>query len=997
MYSSVNTPSEPCSTPPGVDRQAKSDRMSVSHKESSASSAQLEYTDTGQLGPANSTRVYDRPNRDPPTNLLSPTNSYITRQSCSGDTGSPRADQERGNSRDINLSKQLHLPAIPGREERGGAATSYQPEGIEPVCSGGTLQNGRFTSPSRLNPARGLDDKNGPQGCLFASANPRSPSMFSPVCLGRETLQISVPTVWPIISTKSVYQTPETNCGPTQTDRPTVDNLFGRHALYACKQGTTRAHGTIDSESIRGPGPYGEQSEVTFNTHTTYRFLGISDQFMQPIALLTPGKGQENTTGSVQAPPTSYSISQGDGNIYRESHSNLQGTMASPAALQGFAKEPQFSDSGGCLPGASITGAVRQVHSPGPDKPRIEEGSSMVGNDGIVDTWHSNMYPQFPNYGTGIGCISERMGSTVYGNQHRGFVVNYRSTTSHQLPRVISCLPSPQDLCKQPEGLDLAKNGQCIGSDIHQPKGWNALHSIMQFSTANVGVVHSERDHVTGRAPAGDFQCSGRYRIPDSQGQMRLDDQPQNIPEITAITRPIRDRPVCISPNQATTQIFQLATGSRGGGYRCFSSELDPNEGLCQPPMVSNTALPEPDKATTGKSIVDNASVALPTLVPGCLRDVTGLPSSTSSSRGLDTEPLQSRVHNAAGDSNISRMAHLRKSFSSRGISAQASELLLSSWRDKTNTSYNSLFAKWANWCEQRDRNPTSGPVEDVVNFLAELFAKGYQYRSLNSYRSAISSIHQKVDGQSIGQHPLVCRLLKGSYNQKPPTPRYSHFWDVGVVLRFLKQLGTNPSLSLKWISIKTAMLMALTRPSRSADLSKLDMRFRTYTANGVIFQPTHLSKQSRSSKPIREFFFPFYVADVDICPVRALQSYEERTLSFREKNTKSTLFLSWIGKHDPVSSSTIARWLRMCLQEAGIDTDTFKAHSVRGAASSAAAWSGVTIMDILNAADWSTEATFQQFYHREMQDMTTFGSSVLSSASTSNLHVDMETEPSEM
>ena len=106
---------------------------------------------------------------------------------------------------------------------------------------------------------------------------------------------------------------------------------------------------------------------------------------------------------------------------------------------------------------------------------------------------------------------------------------------------------------------------------------------------------------------------------------------------------------------------------------------------------------------------------------------------------------------NAAGDSNISRMAHLRKSFSSQGISAQASELLLSSWRDKTNTSYNSLFAKWANWCEQQDRNPTSGPVEDTVNFLAELFAEGYQYRSLNAYRSAISSIHQKVYGQSIG------------------------------------------------------------------------------------------------------------------------------------------------------------------------------------------------------------------------------------------------------
>ena len=126
-----------------------------------------------------------------------------------------------------------------------------------------------------------------------------------------------MPRVWPVISTKGVYQTPETICGPNQTDRPTVDNLFGRHAFYTCKQGTTRAHGTIDSESLRGLGPYGEQSEVTSNTHTTYRTLRISDQFMQSIALLTPGKGKENTTGSVQAPPTSCSISQGNGNIYR--------------------------------------------------------------------------------------------------------------------------------------------------------------------------------------------------------------------------------------------------------------------------------------------------------------------------------------------------------------------------------------------------------------------------------------------------------------------------------------------------------------------------------------------------------------------------------------------------------------------------------------------------------------------------------------------------------
>ena len=75
-------------------------------------------------------------------------------------------------------------------------------------------------------------------------------------------------------------------------------------------------------------------------------------------------------------------------------------------------------------------------------------------------------------------------------------------------------------------------------------------------------------------------------------------------------------------------------------------------------------------------------------------------------------------VCNEARSSRPSCMAHLRKSFTSQGISAEASELLLSSWRSKTQSNYNSLFTRWANWCEQRDRDPTPGPVEDVLNFL---------------------------------------------------------------------------------------------------------------------------------------------------------------------------------------------------------------------------------------------------------------------------------------
>ena len=114
----------------------------------------------------------------------------------------------------------------------------------------------------------------------------------------------------------------------------------------------------------------------------------------------------------------------------------------------------------------------------------------------------------------------------------------------------------------------------------------------------------------------------------------------------------------------------------------------------------------------------------------------------------------------------------------------------------------------------------------------------------------------------------------------------------------------------IRQLTLKSAMSMCLTRPSRSADLSKLDLSTRSYTYNGVMFQPTHLSKQSRPSKAIANFLFPSFPSDRKICPVTSLRDYEERTASYRKDQSNSYLFLSLIGKHSPVSSSTITRWL---------------------------------------------------------------------------------------
>ena len=57
---------------------------------------------------------------------------------------------------------------------------------------------------------------------------------------------------------------------------------------------------------------------------------------------------------------------------------------------------------------------------------------------------------------------------------------------------------------------------------------------------------------------------------------------------------------------------------------------------------------------------------------------------------------------------------------------------------------------------------------------------------------------HQQVEGISIGQHPLVTRLIKGVHNSRLPKPHYTVTWDVDIVLRHLRALGDNDHLSLR-------------------------------------------------------------------------------------------------------------------------------------------------------------------------------------------------------
>ena len=174
----------------------------------------------------------------------------------------------------------------------------------------------------------------------------------------------------------------------------------------------------------------------------------------------------------------------------------------------------------------------------------------------------------------------------------------------------------------------------------------------------------------------------------------------------------------------------------------------------------------------------------------------------------------------------------------------------------------------------------------------------------------------------------------------------------------------------------------------RASDLHSLDLCFVRFLPEGAKFWIPALTKTRRSGSP-REAFYPVFKEDLKICLVGTLCRYLDCTASLRSESSptiSNPLFIALKKPHKWVSPASIARWMKELLGKAGINTDVFKAHSTRAASVSAAKMKGVSLRDILDAADWSRESTFRRYYYRPLSD-SKFGCTVLTSQAVSPAH----------
>ena len=289
------------------------------------------------------------------------------------------------------------------------------------------------------------------------------------------------------------------------------------------------------------------------------------------------------------------------------------------------------------------------------------------------------------------------------------------------------------------------------------------------------------------------------------------------------------------------------------------------------------------------------------------------------------------------------------------------------SWRDKTKLQYAIYHRKWQTFCVIKQIDPLSPDLNDVLSFLVTLFDKGLRYSGLNSARSALSCILPQFEGYNFGSHPLTVRLLRSFYNKRPPQVRYASMWDPDIVIDYLREKVPLRELSIKDITLKFCMLFLLATCSRQQRLISLKRSNIIFQTDGSVdIRIDTLQKHSSRGKSLEILSLKPFLTDKSVCVVTNLRIYLKKTAELT--NAGDLLFCSFAPPYKAVGTQTIARWTKLTMKNAGIDTNLFKAHSTRGSSASKLASMGVPLKDILKKGHWSHESTFKHFYLRSVQ-----------------------------
>lgn len=219
----------------------------------------------------------------------------------------------------------------------------------------------------------------------------------------------------------------------------------------------------------------------------------------------------------------------------------------------------------------------------------------------------------------------------------------------------------------------------------------------------------------------------------------------------------------------------------------------------------------------------------------------------------------------------------------------------------------------------------------------------------------------------TIGSNRYVGMEVAAAGNANPPQPKYSSTWNVKEVFNVMKRWGRNTPLSLQRLSWKLTMLLLLCSAQRGQTIWLLKLSGMTFVEEGVIFRMQDLLKHNKPGDPLSIIRIAKFREDTRLCPIKCLKAYVKKTKELR--GNIDQLLISTVKPYRAIGRNTVSNWVKRMLEQAGVDTGKFKAHSTRSAATSMVTKKGIDVNALLKVACWKSEQTFGKFCNKPIED----------------------------
>ena len=339
----------------------------------------------------------------------------------------------------------------------------------------------------------------------------------------------------------------------------------------------------------------------------------------------------------------------------------------------------------------------------------------------------------------GNGCINSGLGSPVPGiiPEDGGSLDQRGSNSPHKLARVDGSLPGSPLLCKgQEQDPHPTFHGQQSGNSLCQSPRGHAFQGPVLPGPRVLGVVHAEKDHPPCSPHPGQGQCDGRLGVSPQHRLQRLEARPGDFQGDPEATGTILGGPLCELPEHPIGDVLQLEARPSSSSGGCLEPAM-----VRSPPLHVSTVRsdremsPQSQVRRSGPGRADSTLVACSSVVPNIDEHALSPPGPpTLTAEPSHRLPGSKPSADNSGAPDSSRLACVRHRLQNQGVSSASASLICASWREGTSRAYQSAWKRWVDWCGEREIDPCSTTVGNIVNFLTKIFNEGKGHSTLNRY-----------------------------------------------------------------------------------------------------------------------------------------------------------------------------------------------------------------------------------------------------------------------